>query len=126
MEKVENVLKSCPLVEQVWVYGNSFESCLVGLVVPAEKPIMAWAAQRGIKGSYEVRALCVCVFVWAGVCVCVCVCVREELHRVLTLLLFLCSMDTALGFTTASEVAHTFACTLSSVCQLFHCISASW
>lgn len=52
VEKIENVLKSCPLVEQIWVYGNSFESCLVAVVVPAEKPIMAWAAGRNIPGSY--------------------------------------------------------------------------
>ena len=26
MEKVEAVYKKCPLVEQIWVYGNSFES----------------------------------------------------------------------------------------------------
>jgi long-chain acyl-CoA synthetase len=54
VEKIENVLKSCPLVEQVWVYGNSFESCLVAVAVPAEKPIMAWAAAQGIRGTYQV------------------------------------------------------------------------
>ncbi|WIA33081.1 hypothetical protein OEZ86_006237 [Tetradesmus obliquus] len=57
VEKIENVLKSCPLVEQVWVYGNSFESCLVAVAVPAEKPIMAWAAGRGIRGTYQDVAL---------------------------------------------------------------------
>jgi long-chain acyl-CoA synthetase len=57
VEKIENVLKSCPLVEQVWVYGNSFESCLVAVAVPAEKPIMAWAAARGIRGTYQVGVL---------------------------------------------------------------------
>lgn len=29
VERVENVYKACSLVEQIWVYGNSFESCLV-------------------------------------------------------------------------------------------------
>jgi long-subunit acyl-CoA synthetase (AMP-forming) len=57
VEKIENVLKSCPLVEQVWVYGNSFESCLVAVAVPAEKPIMVWAAARGIRGTYQVGML---------------------------------------------------------------------
>jgi long-chain acyl-CoA synthetase len=62
VEKIENVLKSCPLVEQVWVYGNSFESCLVAVAVPAEKPIMAWAAGRGIRGTYQVRVSTICVY----------------------------------------------------------------
>ena len=31
MEKVEAVYKKCPLVEQIWVYGNSFESVLVAV-----------------------------------------------------------------------------------------------
>lgn len=53
VEKVEAVLKTCPLVEQVWVYGNSFESALVAVLVPAEKPLMAWAAGRGLLGAYE-------------------------------------------------------------------------
>eukprot|EP00879_Flechtneria_rotunda_P004637 GHRR01004896.1.p1 GENE.GHRR01004896.1~~GHRR01004896.1.p1 ORF type:complete len:595 (+),score=137.38 GHRR01004896.1:491-2275(+) len=54
VEKIENVLKSCALVEQVWVYGNSFEGCLVAVVVPEVKGITAWAIARGIEGSYEV------------------------------------------------------------------------
>ncbi len=31
MEKVEAVYKKNPLVEQIWVYGNSFESVLVAV-----------------------------------------------------------------------------------------------
>lgn len=55
VEKVESVLKTCPLVEQIWVYGNSFESCLVAVVVPQKKALMAWAAKHGLQGTYEVR-----------------------------------------------------------------------
>ncbi len=36
MEKVEAVYKKSSLVEQIWVYGNSFESILVAVVVPNE------------------------------------------------------------------------------------------
>lgn len=36
MESVEAVFKKNPALEQIWVYGNSFESCLVAVVVPAE------------------------------------------------------------------------------------------
>ena len=34
MEKVEAVYKKNPLVEQMWVYGNSFESVLVAVRRP--------------------------------------------------------------------------------------------
>ncbi len=36
MEKVEAVLKKNSYVEQIWVYGNSYESQLVAVVVPIE------------------------------------------------------------------------------------------
>lgn len=36
MEKVEAVFKKNSNVEQIWVYGNSFESQLVAVVVPNE------------------------------------------------------------------------------------------
>jgi long-chain acyl-CoA synthetase len=55
VEKIESVLKDCPVAEQVWAYGNSFESCLVAVVVPKQKPLMAWADKQGLQGSYEVR-----------------------------------------------------------------------
>ncbi|GFR41006.1 hypothetical protein Agub_g1673, partial [Astrephomene gubernaculifera] len=51
VEKVENVYKTCPLVEQVWVYGDSTESCLVAVVVPAEKALRAWAAEAGVAAG---------------------------------------------------------------------------
>jgi len=56
VEKIESVLKACPLVEQLWVYGNSFESCLLAVVVPQKKGLMAWAAKQGLQGSFEVRS----------------------------------------------------------------------
>lgn len=56
VEKVESVLKSSPLVDQVWVYGNSFESCLVAVVVPNEKALIAWAKGAGVAGDFA--ALC--------------------------------------------------------------------
>ncbi|PNH04612.1 Long chain acyl-CoA synthetase 5 [Tetrabaena socialis] len=53
VEKIENVYKTCPRVEQVWVYGDSQQPCVVGIVVPAEKALMAWAAEAGVAGDYE-------------------------------------------------------------------------
>ncbi|KAI8475864.1 MAG: hypothetical protein J3K34DRAFT_17054 [Monoraphidium minutum] len=48
VEKLEGVYKGAPMVEQVWVYGNSFESTLVAVVVPDEKKAAAWAAAEGL------------------------------------------------------------------------------
>lgn len=56
MEQIESVLKRCPLVEQIWVYGNSFESSLVAVVVPSEKALQAWASKQRVQGSYEVSS----------------------------------------------------------------------
>lgn len=43
------MLPFCAL--QVWVYGNSFKSCLVAVVVPKEDAIKAWAAAAGKSGE---------------------------------------------------------------------------
>ncbi len=57
VEKVEGAYKKSPAVEQIWVYGNSFEACLVAVVVPAAGPLKAWAAGAG-KGGASLEALC--------------------------------------------------------------------
>jgi long-chain acyl-CoA synthetase len=38
-------------VEQVWVYGNSFKSCLVAVVVPKKEALMDWAKGEGKTGE---------------------------------------------------------------------------
>ena len=43
VEKVESAYKKDQFVEQIWVYGNSFENCLVAVVVPAETKLREWA-----------------------------------------------------------------------------------
>ena len=52
VEKVEAVYKKSPLVEQIWVYGNSFESTLVAVVVPNEDALKSWAAASGVEGEF--------------------------------------------------------------------------
>lgn len=54
MEKLESVLKRCSLIEQIWVYGNSYESSLVAVVVPQQNALKSWAAKQDLHGSCEV------------------------------------------------------------------------
>ncbi|GAB4818842.1 hypothetical protein N2152v2_005888 [Parachlorella kessleri] len=51
VEKVEGALAQCPLVEQLWVHGSHFESCLVAVVVPAKDKLEGWAKEHGVHGS---------------------------------------------------------------------------
>ncbi|EFN60000.1 hypothetical protein CHLNCDRAFT_29209 [Chlorella variabilis] len=53
VEKVEGVYKKNAAVEQIWVYGNSFESSVVAVVVPVAAKLQAIAAHVGAKGSVE-------------------------------------------------------------------------
>jgi len=53
VEKLESTYKKAPGVEQVWVYGNSFKSCLVAVVVPKQEALMDWAKEAGRKGTFE-------------------------------------------------------------------------
>ena len=54
VEKVEGIYKMNSAVEQIWVYGNSYESCVVAVVVPV-------AAKLQVGG-------CGCEDVWVGLC----------------------------------------------------------
>lgn len=37
---------------QIWVYGNSFESSLVAVVVPNQEAMEGWAKSNGQKGDF--------------------------------------------------------------------------
>lgn len=43
-----------PCAPKVWVYGNSYESCLVAVVVPEEAQLLAWAKAQGLPRDYRV------------------------------------------------------------------------
>lgn len=51
-EKIENVILGSPFVAQMFVYGDSLQSCLVGIAVPDEEYLARWAKDHGIAGSF--------------------------------------------------------------------------
>eukprot|EP00252_Welwitschia_mirabilis_P024951 TRINITY_DN7625_c0_g1_i1.p1 TRINITY_DN7625_c0_g1~~TRINITY_DN7625_c0_g1_i1.p1 ORF type:complete len:659 (+),score=141.91 TRINITY_DN7625_c0_g1_i1:438-2414(+) len=53
VENLENVYGSCPAIDSIWVYGNSFESFLVAVVTPNEQALENWAKDNGVAGSFN-------------------------------------------------------------------------
>lgn len=56
-EKIEVVYGKHPIVAQSFVYGDSLQSTLVGVIVPDEEPFTAWAKEQGF-GSKTYKELC--------------------------------------------------------------------
>lgn len=52
VEVLESAYVQSQLVASVWVYGNSFESFLVAVVVPEKQAIEDWAALNSKSGDY--------------------------------------------------------------------------
>ncbi|XP_057439188.1 long chain acyl-CoA synthetase 1-like [Lotus japonicus] len=52
LEHLENVYGITPIVEDIWVYGNSFKSSLVAVVVPNEEITKKWAYSNGHMASF--------------------------------------------------------------------------
>ena len=55
--KVESELKTCPVVENICVYGDSTKHYTVALVVPNQKHLEDIAERQGVKGK-EFDELC--------------------------------------------------------------------
>ncbi|KAK3034642.1 hypothetical protein RJ639_033597 [Escallonia herrerae] len=53
VEYLEKVYGITPIVEDIWVYGDSFKSKLVAVVIPHEENTKRWALQNGHKGSFS-------------------------------------------------------------------------
>ncbi|XP_010999571.1 PREDICTED: long chain acyl-CoA synthetase 2 isoform X2 [Populus euphratica] len=56
VENLENVYLRCPLITSIWVYGNSFESFLVAVVVPDRQALEDWAANHNETDDF--KSLC--------------------------------------------------------------------
>jgi len=52
-EHIEGELVKCKLVGQLWVYGNSFERTLVGIIVPDKDQWLNWAKAHGKSSSLD-------------------------------------------------------------------------
>ncbi|KAF7818112.1 long chain acyl-CoA synthetase 1 [Senna tora] len=53
LEHLENVYGITPIVEDIWVYGNSFKSVLVAVVVPNEEITKKWANSNGHTAPFS-------------------------------------------------------------------------
>lgn len=53
VEYLENIYSNTPIVEDIWVYGNSFKPILVAVVVPHEENTKRWAYLNGHKSSFS-------------------------------------------------------------------------
>ncbi|KAJ0475511.1 putative long-chain-fatty-acid--CoA ligase [Helianthus annuus] len=53
VEYLENVYGLVPDIDAVWIYGNSFESCLVGVVNPYKPAIEHYAGTHNISGDFD-------------------------------------------------------------------------
>ncbi|KAJ1354958.1 hypothetical protein KIN20_012058 [Parelaphostrongylus tenuis] len=56
-EKIENVYLRSPVVEQVFVDGNSLERWLIAIVIPDRKTLEDWNAKHGAEGR-SIQQIC--------------------------------------------------------------------
>lgn len=52
VENLENIYGQCSCVDVIWIYGNSFESSLVAVVVPNQEETESWAKESGLDGDF--------------------------------------------------------------------------
>lgn len=53
VEHLEQTYGNCGAVDQIWVYGNSFEAVLVGVAVPSPERLEGWAKETKVEGTME-------------------------------------------------------------------------
>jgi len=52
-EKLEQSFQQMPLVAQNFMYGDSLQSNMVGIIVPEKSVLEKWAKENGVEGTYE-------------------------------------------------------------------------
>merc|ERR1719305_12219 len=52
-EELENTFKKSKYISQMWIYGNSFHTTLVAVIVPEHDTIMAWCQHNGVSGDFS-------------------------------------------------------------------------
>jgi long-chain acyl-CoA synthetase len=53
VENLEGIYSQVPIIESIWVYGNSLESSLVAVVNANKQALEQWAAQNGLSGDFN-------------------------------------------------------------------------
>ncbi|CAN4127216.1 unnamed protein product [Withania somnifera] len=56
VENLENIYGNNPIIDSIWIYGNSFESFLVAVINPNQRAVEQWAEHNGISGDF--KSLC--------------------------------------------------------------------
>ncbi|KAL4137887.1 hypothetical protein PRIC2_001397 [Phytophthora ramorum] len=51
VEKIENIYAKSKYVGQLFAYGDSLQSCLVGVLVPDPEVAEGWAQEKGLRGA---------------------------------------------------------------------------
>ena len=52
-EKIENKLAKCKYVEQIFVYGDSLQNYLIGILVPKREPVIEFLKNKGIEANKD-------------------------------------------------------------------------
>ncbi|KAK7144096.1 hypothetical protein R3I93_015066 [Phoxinus phoxinus] len=52
-EKIENIYIRSEPVSQLYVHGDSLQSCLVGIIVPDPEVFPSWAQKKGFEGCFN-------------------------------------------------------------------------
>ena len=55
-EKIENIYVRSKYVSQIFVYGNSYKSSIVGIIVPEEIVLFEWARENNLEQN--IKNLC--------------------------------------------------------------------
>lgn len=56
VENLENIYGLVSDIDSIWIYGNSFESCLVAVANPNRNALENWAKENGVDGDFD--AIC--------------------------------------------------------------------